>query len=415
MTVLDDEAAPDGETPVSDGDEPSRGRGRRRPAPPANWFFRYVFPVLVVVGGLIVFLLWRDGTKAVLDSTDGEEIVVVNDPTEPGFLAFTTPTPTLIVAHTDDADRLVGVSVLAQTALEGGASLTVLSGDLLLPDITGVVLTQTYADGGVEALETAIAEWFGAGFTDDPMVMSTERLASFFAQVEPIPFALVDDLVIDDGEGGVEVVYGTGERAFASDDLAAVYEWRNPGEPDATRFDRQRDVWEAWLSEIAEAENLLEATLPFDEGLPPYLRAMATGTADITIPPIAPLSFDREVAPVYVLAEDDAAWPGQRALETIPLPIASSPGARPIVAVLDGTGDASNRAAALPAVVAAGAEVTIIGNAFEFGVERTVVAYHLEENAAMAADLASTLGVDVVFEENPNEVVDLTVTIGANP
>ncbi|RMH84161.1 MAG: hypothetical protein D6683_02000, partial [Actinomyces sp.] len=63
-------------------------RRRRRPAPPAHPFWRFVFPVLVVAAGVGAALLWRAGTKAVLDSTDGRLIDVVTDPAAPGYEVF---------------------------------------------------------------------------------------------------------------------------------------------------------------------------------------------------------------------------------------------------------------------------------------------------------------------------------------
>lgn len=386
-------------------------RRRRRPAPAANAFFRFVFPLLIVAAGLAVFFLWRDGTKAVLDTTDGEDVPVVTDPSEPGFLAFATPTPTLLIAHTDNDDTLVGVSVLARTALDEGGSLSILSADLLLDIEDDVILDVAYREGGIDGLERAVAEWMDMGFTDEPMVMSTERLSGFFDLIEPIPFVLVDDLVAADGEGGVEVVIAAGARDFESDELAAVYGWRNPGEPDATRFNRQLAVWQAWLDEIRLAEDPIAATLFFTEGLPPHLRAMGTGTADLEIAPMAPFWIDPD-QPLYALQETDLEWPVQRRDETVPLPVGREPGALPTVQLLDGTGDAANRDAALERVVAAGGEVFIIGNAREFGVATTTVAYHLAENEPVAVAFAEAMGVAAEFVENPNEVVDLTVTIG---
>ena len=63
MSVVD-------EVRLDEYEEPS-GPTRRRPAPKANPFFRFVFPVLIVALGVAVLLLWREGTKAVLDRTDG--------------------------------------------------------------------------------------------------------------------------------------------------------------------------------------------------------------------------------------------------------------------------------------------------------------------------------------------------------
>ena len=80
---------------------PAPLRRRRRPAPKAHVFWRFVFPVLVIAAGVAVLLLWRAGTKSVLDSTDGREVEIVTDPGAPGYVAFVDPTPTLLVAHTD--------------------------------------------------------------------------------------------------------------------------------------------------------------------------------------------------------------------------------------------------------------------------------------------------------------------------
>jgi hypothetical protein len=261
---------------------------RRRPAPSAHPFFRFVFPVLVVTAGVFVFALWRDGAKAVLDTTDGAEVFAVDDPAEPGFLAFATPAPTLLVAHVDADDALVGVTVLARTSLDAGGSLVVLSPNMLL-DLSerDVVLRELYATEGAEALERAVGGYMGFGFTEsEPMIMETERLGAFFRQVEPVAFFLADDLVRIDADGGEEVVYESGFNRFSGADLAQVFEWRNPSELDDGRFTRQGAIWEAWLVAIDEADDLIAATLPFDEGLPPYLRALGTGVADLEVAPM---------------------------------------------------------------------------------------------------------------------------------
>ena len=106
-------------------------RRRRRPAPKASPFWRFLFPLLVVAAGVAVFVLWREGTKSVLDSIDGREVELVVDPAEPGYEAFVDPTPTLMVVHTEQG-ALVGVTVLAQTALEAGGSGVLLAADLLV-------------------------------------------------------------------------------------------------------------------------------------------------------------------------------------------------------------------------------------------------------------------------------------------
>jgi len=390
-------------------------RPRRRPAPPAHPFFRFLFPLLVVVAGVAVVLLWREGAKAVLDTTDGTDVAAVDDHAAPGFLAFATPTPTLLVAHVDEADRLTGVTVLARTSLDEGGNLVVFSPDMLVElSEGGVILGPEYERGGGDALEAALGEYLGFGFTEkEPTIMSEERLATFLALVEPIPYFLTDDLVRADADGVEEVVYGSGFAQFTGLELAEIFGWRNPSERDAGRFTRQLAIWEAWLAQIGEADDLFGATLPFVEGLPPYLRALGTGTASLELAPANAVDFDPD-NPFYALAPGNEDWPIEKGREMVPVPIGYAPGVWPTVQLLDGTGDADTRNAFLPAVVAAGAEIVVVGNALAFDVAETSVVYHdiLDEDRARA--LGDSLGVPVRFEEDLDQPAQLTVTVGAD-
>ncbi|MEQ8842522.1 MAG: hypothetical protein RIB98_16180 [Acidimicrobiales bacterium] len=404
-------------TPTIDAPEPDTGSRRRRPAPPANAFFRYGFPLLVLAAALIVVVLWRDGAKAVLDSTDGEDFSPVDDPAEAGFLAFATPTPTLLVAHVDGDDALVGVTVLARTTLDEGGALIIYSPDMLV-DLSGddVILDELYAAEGAEGLERAIGEYMGFGFTDDPMLMDEARLAEFLTLVEPIPYFLADDLVRVDESGTEQIVHPSGNGTFRGEELAEIYRWRNPAERDDGRFTRQLAVWQAWLGQVGEVEgedDLIRVTLPFDAGLPPYLRAFATGTADLEVVPAVPYDLGGG-DPIYALGDDDTDWPRETGRRIVPLPVAYAAGVWPTVQLLDGTGDAAVRDAFLPAVVAAGAEITVIGNAPTFGIAETFVAYHDVVDEAPAIDLADSLGVSVRFDEQLDHPAQLTVTVGAD-
>jgi len=397
-------------------DHTSRSRGRR-PAPKAGVFFRFGFPLLVVGAAAIVLLLWREGAKAVLDTTDGTQIDVVDDPAEPGFRAFATPTPTLVVAHVDDDDALVGVTVLARTSLDDGGSLVIYSPDMLISTDRGdTVLHERYAEAGVEGIEATIADYMQFGFTDDPMVMEPDRFALFLKPLETIPFFLTDDLVTVDADGAEEIVYESGFTQYGYEDLAQIYQWRNPSERDDGRFTRQLAVWEAWLAAIGDIEDeaeLLAATLPFDDGLPPFLRAFAAGTADLEVVPAVPIDFDAE-RPFYTLAPGRDAWPIEKGREMVPLPASFATANWPTVQLLDGTGNTENRAEFLPAVVAAGVEITVIGNALSFDVAETFVAHHDPATEEAAALVAAALGVEVRFEEDPGQPAQLTVTVGAD-
>ncbi len=400
---------------TTDATEPESRWRRRHPAPPAHPFFRYVFPLLLAGVAVVVLLLWLDGAKAVFDTTEGREIPVVDDPDEEGFLAFATPTPTQLVAHVDANDMLTGVTVLARTSLDDGGSLVVYSPAMLLvfDEREPVILERLYAEEGIEALELAIGEYMGFGFTDEPMVTDTARLAEFLKLVEPIPFSLVDPLVRVGDDGATEVVYEAGFAQFSGAELAEVFEWRNPTERDAGRFIRQLSIWEAWLAQVGEADDLIAATLPFNEGLPPYLRALGTGTAELALVPAEAVDFD-EQNPFYALPRGQESWPIDKGRDMVPVPIAWATGAWPTVQLLDGTGDATNRERFLPAVVATSVEITVIGNARSFDLATTYVAYHDVVNEEAARQVAEALGVDVVFEEDVDQPAEVTVTVGAD-
>ena len=413
MTTLDapteeDEAFP---APV---DEPRSGR-RRRPAPRASWFWRFVFPVLVVAAGVAVFFMWREGTKAVLDSTDGRVTDLVVDPAEPGYEVFVDPTPTLLLLHVDAAE-LVGVTAMARTDLDDGGSLTVLTRDLLVPagateDGTPVLLRQAYAEGGVERVQSIVERLFGFGFLE-ARELDTEGLGAIMSLVEPLTISLPGDLLADDGEGGVTVWLEGGLSDVSGATAAEVYAFLSPGEADANRVQRQLDLWRSWLAAIGDADDLVAATTPFEEGIAPYLRSLGTGTRSIADPPVTSLLFDPTAQPVPTLGDGGKQWMLDRGLDMVPLPISSAAAPRVSVRLLDGTGDPAARDRAIPLVVEAGAAVPVIGNASSFDVATTTVAHHRAETAGAAEALAAELGATVVFDEDEAQPVDLTITIG---
>ena len=274
-----------GENEIQLGDldeRPTASSGRRRkrrvPAPKANLFWRFVFPIVLAGLAVASFQLWRTGTKAVLDSTDGTVVEVVSDPDAPGYQAFAVPTPTMLTLHIDDGE-LVGVTVLARTLLEGGGQLVLVSSDLAADGASGPTLADVYADEGRAGVERSVGTLFGFGFLET-LEIDTVSFGRLLELAEPIAFNLLDDLISTDADG-TEVWLERGGTLLDGETAADVYRWRNPGEVDANRNERQVDLWESWLASIAAADDLIAATLPFDDGLSPYLRALATGQSDV--------------------------------------------------------------------------------------------------------------------------------------
>ena len=404
-----------GEKAIQLGDldeRPTASSGRRRkrrvPAPKANLFWRFVFPIVLAGLAVASFQLWRTGTKAVLNSTDGTVVEVVSDPDAPGYQAFAVPTPTMLTLHIDDGE-LVGVTVLARTLLEGGGQLVLVSSDLAADGASGPTLADVYADEGRVGVERSVGMLFGFGFLET-LEIDTVSFGRLLELAEPIAFNVLDDLISTDADG-TEVWLERGGTLLDGETAADVYRWRNPGEVDANRNERQADVWESWLASIAAADDLVAATLPFDDGLSPYLRALATGQSDIQLLPAVP--SDAGSAPTYVLDDNATAWLAEIADRMVPLPIPAPGVDVATVRLLDGIGDPA-LAAEARGVVARLSELVIVGNATEFGLATTTVSYHDEANAPLAEALATQLDAEVAADLRPDEPVDLTVTIGTD-
>ena len=394
---------------------PAVRSGRKRPAPSPHPFWGLVFPFLVVAAAALVFAVWRDGTKLVLDSNDGERIETITDLAAPGYRAFVDPTPTMLIAHLTDAGELVGITVLAQTVLDQGGTAVLISAELLLEPsddpADAVFVRELYATEGLGGLSRGVGDLFGFGFRET-LEMTTSELSGWLRLVEPLPVVLNDDLVSVDASGLLEVEYPAGTRELTGVAAANIYGWLNEGEFDSNRTQRQVELWELWLSLVGGADDLDAVTLPFEEGLSSYLRSLGAGTRQLEVLPLIAVSFGGDDPPFYAQTGEQKEQLEGLARDMVPLPIGSHLGARPSVSVLDGTGRGTPRNELLSILVDAGAQITVIGNAAAFGVADTTVAYHIGDHQQVAFELADAIGASAVFVEDLNRPVDLTVTVG---
>jgi hypothetical protein len=390
-------------------EEPNPPNGRR-PAPKANPFFRFVFPVVIIASGLAVFLLWREGTKAVLDSTDGTVLEIVTDPGQPGYEVFVDPTPTMLVVHLDDGE-LVGLTVFAATLLDNGGHAVLVGADVASDGIDGPTFAQRWRTGGMDAVERDLGAMFGFGFVETDAI-ETPELAQLLSLSEPFPINLLDPLVEVNEDGRTMVFLRAGGQQLDGDAGAELYRWRNPSEFEANRTERQLDLWKSWLAMVGSAADPLSVTLPHDFGLSPFLRAFAAGRADLQILPVVPESGEAEAA-VYSLDDRGREWLADMSDRMVPLRISPIGFPIPTLRLLDGTGDPAVRDSALEALADL-SEIRVLGNTAEFGAVATVVTHHRAEAAAAASVIAKELGAQVVFSDEPDQPVDLTVVIGTD-
>lgn len=419
---------------------PARRRARRRPAPRAHPFWRFGFPVIVVAAGVAVLLLSQGGARTVLDSTAGEVVDIVQRPDEPGYEVFVQPTPTLLVAHTNDG-ILTGVTFMAQTDFERGGAAILLPADLIVfydeeadgggeadggdgeaavegtnregeadGDPQGQLLSLAWAEGGLARVEFLAETLFGFGF-GEVIELNADQFATVVGPVAPLPYLLADDLVVRTGIGDTPWL-PSGRLELDAATAARVYGFRNPGEADVNRVERQRAMWTAWLASIARADDPGSVVLPFRDGVWPFLGSLGLGSGVVETAPVQPVVLDPGGVPLYILDDEGSEWMAAKALELVPWPIPAKSSVRPTVRLLDGIGDPAVRDDRVGDIVAAGGAVTVIGNAGEFGVARTVVAYHRAEMASAAADLAGLFDVEPVQLDNPDRSTDITITVG---
>lgn len=409
---------------------PGRRRARRRPAPRAHPFWRFGFPLIVVAAGVAVLLLSQGGARTVLDSSVGEVVDVVQRPDEPGYEVFAQPTPTLLVAHTHDG-VLTGVTFMAQTDFDRGGAVILLPADLIVfygegadnpggeaagqrngggDDPPGQLLSLAWDEGGLDRIEFLAETLFGFGF-GEVIELTTDQLSTVIGPVTPLPYLLADDLTVRTGIG-VNTWLPSGRLELDADTAARVYGFRNPGEADVNRVERQRAMWTAWLGSIAQADDPGAVVLPFRDGVWPFLGSLGLGSGVVETAPVQPVVLDPGAVPLYILDDEGSEWMAAKALELVPWPIPAKSFVLPTVRLLDGIGDPAIRDDLVGDIVAAGGAVTVIGNAEEFGVARTAVAYHRPEMDSAAADLAGLFGVEPVLLENPDLSTDITITVG---
>lgn len=417
-----------------------------------NFFWRVVFPgIIIVSGGAVAMLVWL-GSRIIVGGTIGEvDDSLVVDPGEPGYLAFVSPTPSLLLAHTYDGS-LVGVTFLAQPHPSKGSTALLFSSDLsvgadveavwddLLPDDAGSdvrrTLGQAYEYGGVAAVNRLMEWLFGFGFTN-VLEISEVEMMTIMTHVEPLPYELADNLASMGTDGVMRLVYQAGFHELDAAAAADIYRFRSPSETDIHRVMRQKALWEAWFnavsgqqvevaqeqSETASTETGSDVNGRSDDGdgvdadvgggvvessdssgddntdltrlsLAQAFQLLVANGFTVEIVPMQPAmpSEDFEMPDASVVLDTEGAeWLESRVRELVPWPAVPESSVHYAVQLLDGVGNPEARDALVGDIVDAGGVVTVVGNAKEFGWRETLVAYHKHGAQVVAESIAAAL------------------------
>ena len=350
------------------------------------------------------------GSRIIRSSTEGEVVEPVDDPSAPGYEAIVEPTPTLAVLHDVDA-TLDAITVLTLTDPGRGGGGVVMVPTRVVDDlpIFGVApLEAPYDLGSTPQVQAEmVGDLLGAGI-DEVVVVDAARWEGLVAPVAPLVVENPADVEVDG-----ELVFPAGELALEAGEVAPYLEARGDDESDLARLFRHELVWQAWIDAVADAGSPDAVPGELESGLGRFVRGLAAGTTRITTLPVErSASEDDDAEATYV---PDVEAIEALVAEIIPFPRSPRPGVRERVRVLSGTEDlqASREVARL--LPPLGVEVVIVGNAPTLDHRTTTIAYVAPEHEAAAEEIRDALGVgDVIVDPRPSDVVDITVTLGAD-
>jgi hypothetical protein len=391
-------------------------RRSRRPGPPAAFPWRWIFPGVLVLLGVVTVVLGVVGGRLVLDSQDGAVVRVVRDPSQPGYFAQVAPTPTLLVVQIDENRSLVSTVVMSLSAGDTGGSALLFPPELLVPVGGGSSepLARIHLQRGIEGpggLRPTIARLIGAD-VDSVVVVDAGSLAAMLAPVAPVRYTLLDAVRTVSGGRTVTLLPKGSVAIRTASDVRAATEVVSAGEDAIARLPRQIVFWKGWIDALRAAPDKSAAFPAADDhaDLVRFLKGLSSGIARIERIPWDEVVF-RGVT-LYIADEEAIA---EVALQVIPYPLPYEPGARPRVEVRNGVGDFRLNEPMNRRLVAAGAQIIVLGNARSFDVAQTSVVYYDPGMRGRAEQLAEAIdATDVRLDERPESSIDVTVTIGSD-
>ncbi len=379
---------------------PSPRRGRPGDVLPES-FWRWGFPVLVVVLGVCIPLLGTVGARIVLDSTDGNLTRREEDPTAPGYEAVVEPTPTMFVLQVHEGEP-VGAAAVALSGEDSGGVIVMSVDTVVDREESRETIADAYRSGGLDAARATAELAVGVQLVD-AVEVDDQRLADLVGPVGPLSLDNNDPVEVD----GV-VVFPAGEIEVAADDLGDLLGTTTPGTGEINRLLRYEAFWDAWLSAVAAGG---EGSVPGegDSGIGFVVSQLAAGEWTVAQLPAQPLPIP---GTTDVLFQPDPVGVSELVAELVPFPVGAPPGSRLRVRLLDGTGQLDRGLPATEAVVAGGGEVAVIGNADSFDVATTEIVIGDPAQRPQAEVLRDSLGVGEIVEGGAGGGSDVTVVLG---
>lgn len=387
------------------------------PTPSERLGFRaaaIALPLLLLVLAFVGYRLARQGAREFLDSSGGRVAETVTDPLAPGYEAIVESTPVLFVMLTDGDGELATSAIVSQTVDEPGGVVLVLPGVSSGP---GTSLKETFGVGGPKATAQIVAELVNVEF-DAAVVVAEQGWTELLASIGPVPLDIPDRLVRRDAVGTASLVFESGSGEVQPEFVPLYVGWLNPDEKMFVYLNRQFGFWEALIDSIAVNPQALAG----DSEFPTALRTVLGGNWQLRE---VAYEIDEAASSRAEVALDQDAL-SALIVDMVPFPRPAVTGGRARVRLLDGVG---NREALLDhaaTLVQAGAQITVLGNDAEFGLDRTRIVVHDQDGVSWAESFTEALGAGFLQleptqaaaagadagAELPETIFDVTVVIG---
>ncbi len=374
----------------------------------------------VLFAVLLVGLAWV-GYQASRHITGGE--AQVTDPKAPGYVAEVKPTTVDLVAVTGADGKLVSALIVTAGDDGKGGSVSALPASVVAPSADGtqqVSLGQLMQEGGIDLLRQQLGTAMTFGFTSAETVPA-ETVAALAKLAGPIEISNVDNLV-EPPTGPIagsqdqprEVRYPAGQMTLQPDQVVDFLGFAGLDESEVNQALRQQVVWDALLSKLkgkdaATLQGVTPTTSDADGGFTAILPGLLEGQVSFDPVPLEAMNVPGTLFKVY--RPDPAALPSYVS-RTVPFPTSGTPGQRARVRLLNGTTQQQAALLAAPKVVAAGGEISLLGNADSFDVQTTEVQYVVPEAKAAAEAIATALGVKATKSPEAAGSIDVDVIVG---
>lgn len=380
-----------------------RARGRRRSLRIAAG----LGALLVLLGGVVALVAQGRGSgDGAARPVEAAATSVVPDEASPPVAA-----PRALLVQQGESGELVSVTVLVvDEAGAGGRLVFAPVGTMVeVPSFGLNPLREAFALGGLPLLQQSAENLLGIVF-DQVSLVGAEELT---ALVEPAGVLAVElgasvEVVADGGR--VETLFPAGIVDLAPEGVARLLEVRGSGS-DLDRLVRHQAFWRAWLDAIA-GNDAADPPADVAGGLGETIAALAGGEVGYDLLPVEVLATGTGPADdLYAVQEDEL-----EALVAEVAPGSAVPSADRIrVQVLNGTGAPGLSQQVQPALAAAGAVVSLTGNADRFDYQVSQVVFYRDEDLEAAQAVQQALGVgEVVRSLVPLDVVDVTVVVGSD-